>query len=230
MSILPKVIIACRVLQDMFESILPKDHDFQLKYLEYGLHDDPKKMYQTLQDELDRISQPSLVIFGYGLCGNGLMEINSGPHTLLIPRVDDCIAILLGSYEAYMKEFHSVPGSYYLSKGWLESGSHPHKEYKELSDKYGKEKAMLVLDMQYQNYERICLVAHTEADLKKYRPQAREVAKFCERWNYRYEEIMGSDAYIRKLIEVAADVSKADHDFVVIHPRGRITQNLFFRS
>jgi len=63
------------------------------------------------------------------LCGNGLNGIRAGQHILLIPRADDCIAILLGSYQVYKQEFQSAPGTYYLSKGWLESGSNPLSEY-----------------------------------------------------------------------------------------------------
>ena len=36
-----------------------------------------------------------------------------------------------------MRELARVPGTYYLTKGWLESGSHPLKEYQEYSAKYG---------------------------------------------------------------------------------------------
>jgi hypothetical protein len=226
---MPVVIIACRVLQDMFEALIPESLASEIRFMDYGLHSVPKKMTQTLQAELDQIKQPSLVVLGYGLCGNGLDGLEAGPHTLLIPRTDDCIAILLGSYEAYKKEFHSVPGTYYLSKGWLESGSHPLKEYEEIKAKYGEEEAKWMMDMQYKNYERLCLVAHNQPDLKRYRPQAQEVARYCEQWGFRYEEILGSSAYVLQLLDVAANLSKADGNFVVIRPGGRVTQRLFMR-
>lgn len=226
---LPLAIIACRVLQDMFEMLMADDFASQVKFMDYGLHRVPKKMVQVLQAEIDQIEQPSLVVLGYGLCGNGLDGIHAGLHTLLVPRTDDCIALLLGSYEAYRKEFQSAPGTYYLSKGWLESGSHPLKEYEEINAKYGEEEAKWIMDMQYQAYERLCLVADSQADLNKYRSKAQEIARFCERWNFRYEEILGSGAYIRQLINVAADLSKADGNFVVVPPGGKVTQQLFIR-
>ncbi len=227
---LPIVIISCRVLQDMFEALVPADLSVQMKFMDYGLHRIPKKMTHVLQAELDDIEPPSLVVLGYGLCGNGLDGLQAGRHTLLIPRTDDCIALLLGSYEAYRREFQSVPGTYYLSKGWLECGSHPLKEYEDLAAKYGEEEAGSLMDMQYKNYERICLVAHNHADLGKYRSQAQEVARFCERWNFRYEEILGSDMYLRQLLDVATSLSKADGNFVLVRPGGKVTQSLFIRS
>jgi len=68
-------------------------------------------------------------VLGYGLCGNGLHEISAGKHTLLIPRTDDCIAVILGSYQAYRREFDAHPATCYLSKGWLEGGGTPLMEY-----------------------------------------------------------------------------------------------------
>ncbi len=226
---LPVVILACRVLQDVFETLVPEDHAPQMRFMDYGLHRVPDRMTQVLQAELDQIKQPSLVVLGYGLCGNGLDGIHAGPHTLLIPRADDCIALLLGSYEAYRREFQSVPGTYYLSKGWLESGSHPLKAYEEIKVKYGEEEARWIMNAQYQHYERLCLVAHSAADLSKYRSQAQEIARFCEQWDFRYEEILGSDAYVRQLLDVATDLSKADGNFVVVPPGGTVTQRLFRR-
>jgi hypothetical protein len=226
---LPVVIIACQVLQSMLEQLLPEDLARQVTFMDYGLHRVPSKMTWTLQDAIDAVEEPSLVVLGYGLCGNGLNGIRAGRHTLLVPRTDDCIAMLLGSRQAYIREFEAVPGTYYLSKGWLESGSHPLKEYREYVEKYGPSEAEWLMDQQYQHYKRLVLVAHSQADLDKYRPEAAEVARYCERWGMRYEEILGSDRYVRRLVEVAAALDKADDDFLVIPPGGEISQTQFIR-
>ena len=226
---LPVVVIACQVLQSILEQLLPDDLANQVTFLDYGLHRVPSKMTWTLQDAVDSIDEPSLVVLGYGLCGNGLDGIKAGNHTLLVPRTDDCIAILLGSRQAYVREFEAVPGTYYLSKGWLESGSHPLKEYEEYVGKYGQAEAEWIMDQQYQNYGRLVLVTHSEADMDKYRSQAQEVARYCERWGMRYQEILGSDDYVRRLVSAAAALDRADGDFLVIPPGGQISQDQFIR-
>ena len=66
-------------------------------------------------------------------------------------------------------------------------------------------------------------------DLEKYRPQAQEVAEYCKRWDFRYEEISGSDIYIRRLIEVAMALDKKDDEFVIIPPGGKTTLDMFIR-
>jgi hypothetical protein len=223
------VVIACKVFKDLFEKYLPPRLAAQVTFLEYGLHRVPDKLTWSLQDEIDKVEEPSLIVLGYGLCGNGLNGLRAGKHTLLVSRADDCIAILLGSYDAYMREFNSTPGTYYLTKGWLESGSDPLKEYHENLQKYGPEDAAWIMDQQYQHYERLVFVAHNQEDLEVYRPRAQEVARYCERWGMRYEEILGSDGYIRRLIEVAQDLKRADEDFVVVPPGGEIQQQRFLR-
>ena len=226
---LPVVVIACQVLQSMLEQILPDDLAAQVTFMDYGLHRVPSKMTWNLQDAIDGVEEPSLVVLGYGLCGNGLNGIRAGVHTLLVPCTDDCIAILLGSRQAYVREFEVVPGTYYLSKGWLESGSHPLKEYEEYVEKHGPAEAEWIMDQQYQHYERLVLVTHNDADMDKYRSQAQKVARYCERWGMRYQEILGSDDYVRRLVEVAFALDRADGDFLVILPGGEISQNQFIR-
>jgi hypothetical protein len=251
------VIISCQVLQDLLLPLLPAvEHApgtggslhapaCEVHFLDYGLHRVPARMTGTLQEMISGIEEPSLIVLGYGLCGNGLKGLKAGVHTLLVPRVDDCIALLLGSYRTYMREFQAVPGTYYLSKGWLESGSHPLKEYQEYVPRYGEKEAMWIMDQQYQHYERLVLVAHNQADLEAYRPQAQGVARFCQRWNMRYEEMLGSDAYVRRLAElvsgamqegavgtvagIAAALDGVDRDFLVVPPGGEIRQEQFMR-
>jgi len=225
------------VLQDMLERLLPAGLAERVSFMDYGLHRSPDKMTWTLQDEIDAIKEPSLVVLGYGLCGNGLKGIRSGIHTLLAPRADDCISLLLGSRQAYMEQFSEHPGTYWLSKGWLESGSHPLKEYQEYTEKYGQKKAQWLMDQQYQNYKRLALVVHTHQDLEKYRPEAQKVAQFCQRWGYNYEEIIGSEEFVQQLIELAAVAShdldqfyalgQADPNFIVVPPDGQIDQGMF---
>jgi hypothetical protein len=227
---MPTVIIACRVLQSMLEELAPAEESDRAIFMDYGLHRQPGKMTHELQEKIDSIETPSLILMGYGLCGKGLAGIKSGRHTLKIPRVDDCIAILLGSREAYRREFSAVPGTYYLSKGWLESGSHPLKESEEYAQKYGTEKTDWIMDQQYQHYERLALVGHSQNDLETYRLQALKVARYCKRWGMRYEELLGSDEYVRRLADVSNVSANNDKDFVIIPPGGEIRLEQFIQK
>jgi hypothetical protein len=225
----PVVVIACKVFQGLLENYLPANLKDEVTFLDYGLHQVPKKLTEAVQETIDDINEPSRILLGYGLCGNGLNGIQAREHTLLIPRADDCIAILLGSYQAYLKAFNDNPGTYYLTKGWLESGSDPLKQYQQTVEKYGLETGLWIMDQQYMHYKRLVLVAHTQEDLETYRPRALKVAKFCERWGMQYEEVLGSDAYIRELVGASTTLSESNDQFLIIPPGGVIQQSQFLR-
>jgi hypothetical protein len=226
----PVIVLACQVFQDLFERFPGPGLIQKFNYLDYGLHKVPRKLTQAVQEALDQLPEPSLVILGYGLCGNGLNGVRSGIHTLLVPRVDDCIAVFLGSYERYQREFKSESGTYYLTKGWLESGSNPLQEYQDYVQKYGLAKANWLIDILYHNYRRVVLVAHRQEDLDAYRSRALEVARFCEqRWGMHYEEILGSSEFFDHLIRAASLPEQIDENFILVPPGGSLRQDQFLR-
>ncbi len=225
----PIVVITCKVFQGVLEKHLPADLKDKITFLDYGLHAYPKKLNKSLQEQIDSLEEPRRIMLGYGLCGNGLKDIEAGIHTLVVPRADDCIAIFLGSYQAYIQEFDENPGTYYLTKGWLESGSDPLKQYHEMVEKYGEETADWIMDQQYAHYKRLVLVAHTQEDLDTYRGRAMEVARYCQRWGMEYEEVLGSDAYIRNLVDAVSSLDESNDEFVVVSPGESIRQDQFFR-
>ncbi|MDP6510079.1 MAG: DUF1638 domain-containing protein [Dehalococcoidia bacterium] len=214
------VVIACRVLEDMFRR---HPGDGKALFLEYGLHRTPQKLAPTLQEEIDRIPSPSVVLLGYGLCGNGLVGLRAGEHKLVIPRVDDCISILLGSRQRYLEETSRQPGTYYLSKGWLERATDPLKEYQSYLQKYDPETARWLIDTQYGNYQRLLFVAAEEADFTGYGPYARRVAEFC---GLEYQECMGVDTVVRSLLAQAVQPQPGP-DFVVVPPGGVVEASVF---
>ncbi len=50
-------------------------------------------------------------------------------HEIIIPKVDDCISLFLGSKEKYLELFTKDPATYYLCKGWIEYGGDPYRGY-----------------------------------------------------------------------------------------------------
>ena len=228
-SKLPIVVLACRVFQHWLEQLLPEGMDQNVTFFDYGLHAVPRNLRQTLQQAIDGIEQPSLIVLGYGLCGNGLDKIQAGKHYLLIPRTDDCIAIFLGSYQAYRREMEAEPGTYYLTKGWLEAGTNPLEESKKHAQKYDPGTVEFLMDTQYQHYRRIMLVARDQPELEEYRSQAQEVASYCAHWGMRYEEMLGSDQYLKNLVDCAIGGKHINDDFLLIPPGGILTQAEFIR-
>jgi hypothetical protein len=224
-------VLACQALQDLIGPRVAGAGVSEI-YLDYGLHVHPKRMAPALQAELDGLPGAHTVLLGYGLCGTGLVGLRAGPHRLIIPRTDDCIAILLGSVQAYLSAQQECPGTYYLTRGWLESRNHPLGEYRELVERFGTEDADHVIDAMFRNYTTLCLVASSPDDFEACRPLVREVAEFCaERWNMSYEERLGSGELVEKLVaSPGAPAETLGEDFIVIPPGGSVGSGMFTRS
>lgn len=89
-------LIACEVFRDEFEAVSPSD--LTRTYLPQGLHRTPGKMPAAIQEVVDGLpAATDLVILGYGLCSNGVVGVHSRTIPIVMPKVHDCIAVLLGS-------------------------------------------------------------------------------------------------------------------------------------
>ena len=219
----PVVFLACKV----FDGIVQGKDGVNNTFLDYGLHSVPKKLKLTVQEQIDAIEEPSLVVLGYGLCGNGLHDIDAGKHTLVIPKADDCISMFMGSRQRYLQAFRANPGTYYLTKGWLEVGSDPLSEYEGYVEKYGEDTAVYLMDTQYQHYKRLVFVAHSQEDLDAYRQRTLQVAAYCERFGMVYEEYLGSVEFIDQIADVLASQGSVSPAFIVVQPGGTLTQEMF---
>ena len=62
----PIVVIACKVFQGLLERFLPPDLADQVTFLDYGLHENPKKLTDALQEQIDSIQKPSLILWATG--------------------------------------------------------------------------------------------------------------------------------------------------------------------
>jgi len=213
-----KLIACATVIEDMLPFIPPR---MSYEVLDFGLHTDPKSLKIALQNAINS-SAPDIdtILLGYGLCSQAVVGLRSGSRTLIIPRVDDCIAIFLGSAAEYQKQCHIVPGTYYLTKGWIESGDTPFSEYDILVKHYGEQTAQRIINQILKNYTRLVFI-NTGNNLKYYREHARSMA---ERFKLRYEEIQGSDAIIQKML-----YGPWDDEFVIIPP-GKTTSFFNFRK
>src|SRR5574341_234838 len=213
-------LIACEVFRDEFEAVSPPD--LPRTYLPQGLHRTPGKMPAAIQEILDGVSpEVQTVLLGYGLCSNGVVGVASRAAALILPRVHDCIALLLGSRERYEAEVTACPGTYYITPGWALYGTTSLSSYKnEYLPKYGEETARYIAGELLKNYSRVALIAHGAGDMDAARAHATEMADL---FGLAYAEIPGSLDYVRRLVEGPWGAE----DFVVVEPGAAITPTPF---
>lgn len=224
----PTVVLSCSVLQDLLGKRLPAA--VPVTWMDITLHNTPKKLAAALQEQLDALAEPSTVIVGYGLCGNGLVGVRSGPHTLVIPRTHDCVAIFLGSHQRYVQRFFANANTYYLTKGWLDARDEPLTDYLDYVKQFDEETADYLVEMKYKHYRKLCMVGFSQEELDGCRADAMKVADFCkQRFGMEYEEAIGTTELIEALVRMPERLDSGDEEFVVVPPGGEITLEMFLR-
>lgn len=161
------ILVACRTIGDEVEQALEEvSGDMPVKWIESGLHNYPEELRCRLQDEINRLTCYENILMAFGSCGNSLIGLTSPGNRLIIPKVDDCISLLLGSYkqrQIYSKEM----GTYFLTQGWLEYENNISKEYEHCLERYGEQKATKILKIMLENYKRLMVIDTGAYCLKK---------------------------------------------------------------
>ena len=192
------LLIACEVLISELIPLLPPGMTY--RSLDVGLHVNPKSLHEALQKAINE-ANPDLktTILGYGLCSRSVEGLTSDHSYLVIPRIDDCIGILLGSRKAHLLQTFSEPGTYYLSQGWIDAGKHIFEEYEYMVERFGVEKANQLMNAMMKHYTRLAyLTIGKEKNIEHYKDYCRSVAA---RFHLRYEEIQASETMLKKIVQ-----------------------------
>lgn len=115
--------IVCQVFTREFEEVVARSpHAIDVEIIPMGLHDLGAEMRPHLQERINAADDEGFdaILLGYALCGRGTEGLRAGKTPLVLPRVHDCIGVLMGSHQAYQAYFENHPGVYYRSPGWIE--------------------------------------------------------------------------------------------------------------
>jgi hypothetical protein len=194
----------------------------RLVELEFGLHVHPDRLHEELQRRIDEVPGEGDVVLGYGLCSHAVAGLRSRRHRLIVPRVDDCIALFLGSREEHLRRMREEPGTYYLTKGWIRAAEYPLSDYARLVERYGLEKAMRVARAMMANYRRVVLINTGNYALEECREAARSMAKSL---GLRYQEIPGSNRMLRMMLD-----GDWNREFLVVERGTELTPDMFLRA
>lgn len=228
--------IACGVLAVDSKRIAKElGVDLSFTFLEGGLHSKPKLLKQKLQEAIDDVSTQNKydrIVIGYGLCGNGTVGITARNVPLVIPKVHDCIALFLGSDQAYKREFAKYPGTYYISAGWYQEKVQPQGQKQqggsfiagktvtdgELVNDYGQDNADVIrnfVNSWQKNYQRAVFINTSAPGMAKFKAYAENMAKA---YGWKYEQVEGDCELLRKSFEVTATT-----DEILVVPPNHIT-------
>ncbi|EGO62996.1 DUF1638 domain-containing protein [Acetonema longum] len=205
-----KLIVACQTLQEELRLVL-RETDVQdpVVYIESGLHNQPELLNRRIQETLDKIDNVDIVLMLFGYCGNSMLGVKSSRFKIVLPRIDDCIPLLLGSSEERRRVSRET-GTYFLTKGWLDYENNLIKEYERCVERYGEQRALKVMKIMMGHYGRFMLIDTGAYSIDSVVKRTRE---FAARLDKRHEIAAGSLRLIHKLL-----LEQWDEEFIILEP------------
>ena len=131
-------VIACKTMEDELRFAMERTgSDFPVFWLEQGLHNVPQQLLGAVQTALDGAGAER-VLLAMGFCGNSLRGLRVPAVELIVPRVDDCISLLLGSVRRRL-EISREYSAYFFTEGWLRGERNIWVEHQHMLETYGEE-------------------------------------------------------------------------------------------
>jgi hypothetical protein len=169
--------VACKTLEDEIKNAIKGTAgDYDIHWIESGLHNYPDKLKSTLQEHIDSITGSDYIVLIFGLCGNALLGLGSKESTLVIPRVDDCISLFLGG-NSKRRDGEQAVRAYYLTKGWLRYENNIWKEYSKSIERYGLEKTRSIFKIMLKHYTHLVVIDTGAYNLEDFIEETKEIAE-----------------------------------------------------
>lgn len=216
-------VVGCAVMEVEVEHLMADlPHIVDYRKLEQGLHNEPKRLHQQVQDAIDDIesrTDAQAIALVYGLCSRGIEGVTTKRCRLAVARAHDCITLLLGSKQRYADYVARHPGTYWYSPGWNKHHTPPgplryEKLYNEYVEKYGEDNAEYLMQTEqhwFNTYDRATYVHLTVGATE----QDKQYTRDCADWlKWRYDEVAGDPGLIRALLQGDWDPDR----FLVLEP------------
>jgi len=213
------ILIACEVVAREMESRL--GNDIALRVLDPALHVHPDRLRSELQSAIDQEEKNfATLALGYGLCSRAVEGLKSRCSRMIIPRVDDCIGLFLGSKSKHLNQLKDEPGTFFLSRGWVLAGSTPFEEYEHMQKRFGSKRAQQLMEALLKNYSRLSYIQIDGiSNSSEHKNYARSKAL---QFDLEFQQISGSATLFDKLIN--GDESP---DLQIIEPGNEIRFEMF---
>lgn len=224
-------VLACDVFQEELGALVGGFESWgAVEFLEMGLHDQPDILRREVQTTVNRLEanlKLKTILLFYGVCGNGLIGIQSSRCRLVLPRAHDCVSILLGDLKVHEAILKENPGTYFYSPGWVRGrrvpGPDRDKRLREYyGDKYPDDQELVddLIEADRETYAHHNCASYVDVTANR---EAESYCKDCAvslGWEYR--RLKGNPALLKDLLSGNWDSSR----FLVTEPGAPIADVL----
>ena len=210
------IIISCGFLRHHVDAAQEKmNTNYEVIEMDTALHAEPKDMRAALWETMKNLPEDvERVLLAMGLCGGSVSELPI-PRNLVMPKVDDCITMLMHTDDIWHPNLKES-GHMYLADDIDGKLSIP-KIHREQIDKYGEKKGQRLFDIWFESYRYVDIIDTGQYDCHcaDYISKAKEAAELI---HSQVQYIEGSNRLLEKLVS-----GKWDQQFIVAE-KGRVLQ------
>ncbi len=189
-------VIACKTMEDELNYAMEQtDCDYPVFWLEQGLHNVPLMLCEAVQEALDAAGAER-VLLAMGFCGNSLRGLRVPAAELIVPRVDDCISLLLGSVKRRM-EISREYAAYFFTEGWLRGERNIWVEHQHMLETYGEELTEELEKSMFGHYRTLGLL---DCGIKAVEPLVEGTKMIAEGLHLQQQVIPASAQYLVELL------------------------------
>lgn len=149
-------IVACETLRPELDLVMRKlGCSWPVIWIDAGKHAWPDKLRLSIQENVNRLSPACTVPLLFGFCGNAMVGIEAGRHTLILPRVADCISLFIGSREE--RDSYGAD-TYFFTEGSINSGGSFAQDASRVIERYGKKRGLSILKKMLMHYRSFAII------------------------------------------------------------------------
>ncbi len=205
------IILGCGSLLSHIEAAQAKmQTDFPVVELDRKYHVDPRQMQQEILTKLQQLpAEVDTVLVAMGFCGGSWQGERPG-RRLVMPRVDDCVTLLLHTDDS--PNFNLKQGRHFYLRD-SDRGEHSLAAMQQrLCEQHGEEQGAAIFRSWFANYREADII-----DTGAYDSQAAdflaEASQNAELAGCRLNHVPGSNLLLEKLVS-----GRWDEQFVVVEP------------
>jgi len=203
------MLLACPTLKREITVIMQEEGlNYPVFYLPDELHLMPEHLNAWLCDFIPRLVNVDYLLMPMGLCGNGTLGVPSVNATLVLPKCQDCISLLLS--ETCLADVERPVYDYFFTDSWLDFERSFTNEFSLTVEKYGQKTADSLMKMMFKHYQYFSYIDSGYGDYESAVAKAKPLADLVD---VEIRRLKGNFGVLRKMLKL-----EFDDDFLLVGP------------